>query len=63
MGLGIATALIARAVDACRAAGRPKMTVNSSLNAQTFYKRMGFVPADEPQKVHGVIFVPMEKTL
>lgn len=63
MGLGIATALMVRAEDACRAAGRPAMTVNSSLNAQSFYERLGFVPASEPQRLHGFAFVPMQKTL
>jgi len=63
MGYGIATALMARAADACRAAGQPTMTVNSSLNAQSFYERLGFVTTDESQKVQGFAFVPMEKTL
>jgi GNAT superfamily N-acetyltransferase len=63
MGLGIATALIARAEEVCRVAGRPTMTVNSSLNAQSFYKRMGFVPSAEPQMTHGFAFMPMEKKL
>jgi predicted N-acetyltransferase YhbS len=63
MGLGIATALMARAIDACRAACCPKLTVNSSLNAQSFYGRLGFVAADEPQKAHGFAFIPMEKDL
>jgi GNAT superfamily N-acetyltransferase len=63
MGLGIATALVARAVEACRAVGRPKMTVNSSLNAQTFYERMGFRAVAEPQQTHGFSYVPMEKML
>ena len=63
MGLGIATALMARAEEACRAAGCPKMTVHSSLNAQSFYERLGFVPASEPQRAHGFAFVPMEKRL
>jgi GNAT superfamily N-acetyltransferase len=63
MGLGIATALVARAVEACRAAGRSKMTVNSSLNAQTFYEHMGFEAVAEPQQTHGFSYVPMEKLL
>lgn len=63
MGLGIATALMARVEEACRAAGRQRMKVHSSLNAQTFYERLGFVPTDEPQMVQGFAFVSMEKKL
>jgi predicted N-acetyltransferase YhbS len=63
MGLGIATALMACAIEASRAAGRPRMTVNSSLNAQSFYQRFGFVATAVPQKAHGFAFVPMEKKL
>jgi predicted N-acetyltransferase YhbS len=63
MGLGIATALVARAIEAGRAAGRPRMTVNSSVNAQSFYERFGFVATTEPQRLHGFAFVPMEKDL
>jgi GNAT superfamily N-acetyltransferase len=63
MGLGIATALLARAVEAARTAGRPAMTVHSSLNARSFYERAGFVAADEPQQVSGFAFVPMRKRL
>jgi GNAT superfamily N-acetyltransferase len=63
MGLGIASALLARAEEACRAAGRPKMTVHSSLNAQTFYERLGFVARSEPQHVHGFSFLSMEKDI
>lgn len=63
MGLGIATALLARVEEACRAAGRPALTVNSSLNARSFYERLGFVAADEPQRLHGFTFVPMTKQL
>jgi GNAT superfamily N-acetyltransferase len=63
MGLGIATALLARAVEAARAAGRAAMTVHSSLNAQSFYERAGFVAASEPQHVDGFAFVPMTKRL
>lgn len=63
MGLGIATALMVRAVEAGQAAGRSKMTVNSSLNAQSFYERLGFVTASEPQRADGFAFVPMEKEL
>ena len=63
MGLGIATALLARAEEACRAAGRPALAVNSSLNARSFYERLGFVATDEPQHLHGFAFVPMSKRL
>ena len=63
MGQGIATTLMARAEAACRAAGRPTMTVNSSLNAQSFYECLGFVPTDEPRRVRGFAFIPMEKHL
>ena len=60
-GRGIATALMAHAEALCRAAGRPVMTVHSSLNAQSYYARRGFVATAEPQRVHGFSFVPMEK--
>jgi predicted N-acetyltransferase YhbS len=63
MGLGTATALMARAIEACRAAGWPKVSVNSSLNAQSFYERLGFAAVDGPQKAHGFAFVTMEKRL
>ena len=63
MGLGIATALMARAEEACRAAGLPRMTVHSSVNAQSFYERLGFHATHDPQHVHGFSFVPMEKRL
>jgi predicted N-acetyltransferase YhbS len=63
MGKGIASALVEVAEEVCRAAGREAMTVNSSLNAQSYYERMGFRPTDEPQRLHGFAFVPMEKRL
>lgn len=63
MGRGIAAVLMARAEAACRAAGRRVMTVNSSLNAQSYYKRLGFVPVGELQCVGGFAFVPMERPL
>jgi GNAT superfamily N-acetyltransferase len=63
MGQGIASALLARAEAACRAGGRAAMTVNSSLNAQSFYARHGFAPSSPPQRVRGFAFVPMEKRL
>ena len=63
MGRGIATALMALAEHEARAAGEPAMRVHSSLNAESFYRLMGFAPSAEPQKVHGFAFVPMEKSL
>lgn len=63
MGRGIATELLARAEAECRAGGRRAMTVNSSLNAQSFYEGHGFVPSTGLQKVRGFAFVPMEKLL
>ena len=63
MGRGIATTLMDRAIERCRAAGCQKLTVNAALNAQSFYARLGFRATDDPQKVHGFAFVPMEKTL
>ena len=63
MGLGIAMALMARAEEACRVAGRPKMMVDSSPGTRRFYERLGFVPAGESRKVDGFLFVPMEKKL
>jgi putative acetyltransferase len=62
-GHGIATALLARAEAGCRAAGRTMLTVNSSLNAEGYYARQGFVRVAEPQQAHGFSFVPMEKAL
>jgi GNAT superfamily N-acetyltransferase len=63
MGRGIATELMARAEAASRAAGRAAMTVHSSLNAESYYRMLGFAPTDEPQKVHGFAYVPMERHL
>jgi GNAT superfamily N-acetyltransferase len=63
MGLGVATTLLNRALDACRTAGRPRMTVNSSLNAQTFYERLGFSPTGNPRHVNGIAYLPMERRL
>ena len=62
-GQGIATALLARAEAECRAGGRRAMTVNSSLNAQSFYQRHGFAASSVPQHVRGFEYVPMEKLL
>jgi GNAT superfamily N-acetyltransferase len=63
MGRGIATELMARAEAASRAAGRATMTVHSSLNAESYYRKLGFAPTDEPQKVLGFAYVPMERHL
>lgn len=63
MGQGIATELMAHAEAASRAAGRAAMTVHSSLNAEGFYQRLGFVPTDVPQRVYGFAYVPMERGL
>ena len=63
MGRGIATELMARAEAASRAAGRATMTVHSSLNAESYYRKLGFAPTDEPQKVLGLAYVPMERHL
>jgi putative acetyltransferase len=63
MGMGIASQLVACAEEACRSAGQTLMTVHSSLNAEAFYRRVGFVPIDRQQKVHGFAFLPMEKRL
>jgi predicted N-acetyltransferase YhbS len=63
MGQGIATELMARAEAASRAAGRATMTVHSSLNAESYYRKLGFAPTDEPQKVLGFAYVPMERHL
>ncbi len=32
------------------------MTVNSSLNAQTFYERLGFAPTGKPRNVNGIAY-------
>jgi predicted N-acetyltransferase YhbS len=63
MGQGIATALMARAETEAQAAGKPAMRVHSSLNAESFYRIVGFAPTGEAQVVHGFAFVPMEKPL
>jgi GNAT superfamily N-acetyltransferase len=63
MGLGIATALMARAEEACRAAGQTRLHVHSSLNARSFYERLGFVAVDGPQTTQGFAYLPMEKPL
>lgn len=63
MGRGIATELMACAEAASRAAGRAAMTVHSSLNAESYYRMLGFAPTDEPQKRHGFAYVPMERQL
>jgi predicted N-acetyltransferase YhbS len=63
MGRGIATELMACAEAASRAAGRVTMTVHSSLNAESFYRRLGFAPTDVAQKVYGFAYVPMERHL
>jgi predicted N-acetyltransferase YhbS len=63
MGRGIASALMAQAEAGCRAAGQPDLTVNSSLNAQTYYEKLGFVATNEAQRAHGFAYVPMKKSL
>lgn len=63
MGMGIASQLVARAEETCRSAGHTIMTVNSSLNAEAFYQRLGFLPTGQQQRVHGFAFTPMEKQL
>jgi predicted N-acetyltransferase YhbS len=63
MGQGIATELMTRAEAVSRAAGRATMTVHSSLNAESFYRRLGFEPTDVAQKIYGFAYVPMERHL
>jgi predicted N-acetyltransferase YhbS len=63
MGLGIASGLMARAQEACRAAGQARMTVHSSLSARSFYERMGFEAVSGVQHVDGFAFVSMGKDL
>ncbi len=36
-------------------------TVNSSLSAVPVYRSFGFAPADSPQSVHGISFLPMQR--
>jgi GNAT superfamily N-acetyltransferase len=58
---GVARALWAEAMAACRAAGNPGIyTVNASRYAQPVYERLGFVPRGAPQNTGGVICVPMK---
>ena len=63
MGMGIASRLVARAEEACLSAQHTAMTVHSSLNAESFYTHLGFVPTDRQQKVQGFAFIPMRKRL
>lgn len=63
MGQGIATALMNLVEEACRAEGGTTMTVNSSLNAQGFYRRLGYKAQGEPEHLHGFAFLPMGKHL
>jgi GNAT superfamily N-acetyltransferase len=62
-GLGVAMALMARAEEACTAAGKREIMVHSSPRAQTFYEWLGFGATDGPQEAERFVFVPMAKRL
>ena len=55
---GIGTLLLNHAISQCSA---DKITVNSSMNAVSYYKQQGFVPTQEEKNVNGVSFLPMAK--
>ena len=64
-GQGIGKALLARTIAHLRAA-RPKLsklTVHASRNAEPIYQRMGFHPVGGVTTDHGIIYIPMERTL
>jgi GNAT superfamily N-acetyltransferase len=59
--LGIGTALFRRALEHCcrHDVNITHITVNSSPNAVTVYKKINFEPTDKEQCVNGIRFVPM----
>jgi GNAT superfamily N-acetyltransferase len=62
---GIGRALIASAIEACRAAGPGLrgLTVNASPNSVGAYQKTGFVAVEPEQEKNGIRFVPMALTL
>ena len=61
--LGIGRCLLERALSACRKQGSGEVTVNSSPNAVSVYRRFGFSRVGPEQEVNGIRFVPMKKSL
>ena len=64
-GRGIATELLARAIQLCRRVnpGLRALTVHASPNAAPIYRRLGFAPSAEEQVVHGIRYTPMTLVL
>jgi GNAT superfamily N-acetyltransferase len=60
---GIGRALVAKAIEAAKAAGAVSMTVNSSPNAVAGYESFGFRAAGDEQIINGIKFIPMAMTL
>ena len=58
---GIGRALVRQALESARATrdDLPAVTVNSSPNAVSFYRRLGFEPSGPEQTIDGLSFVPM----
>lgn len=58
---GIGKGLFKRAIEKCchRDVNVMQITVNSSPNAVTVYKKLNFEPTDKEQCVNGIRFVPM----
>ncbi|MDJ0833232.1 MAG: GNAT family N-acetyltransferase [Gammaproteobacteria bacterium] len=64
-GQGIAGELLAGAIRRIRA-NNPQLvnlTVNSSLYAEPFYRKLGFQPTADATTVNGIRFIPMQRSL
>lgn len=62
---GLARELLKRSIEICRER-KPdihKITVNSSPNAVTAYRKIGFQDIEGERLVNGIRFIPMELTL
>ncbi|MBB1268167.1 GNAT family N-acetyltransferase [Shewanella sp. SR44-3] len=60
-GQGIGTALWCHAKNECLAKGNTgRFTVNSALNAQGVYLKLGFLPLGAIRETQGIIDIPME---
>jgi GNAT superfamily N-acetyltransferase len=63
-GLGLGKRLWLHAKDECLAKGNTgRFTVNSALNAQNVYLKLGFVPLGAIRENHGIKDIPMELVL
>jgi GNAT superfamily N-acetyltransferase len=60
---GIGRSLLEKALSACRKQGSGEVTVNSSPNSISAYRRFGFCPSGHEKEVKGIRFVPMKKSL